>query len=227
MVSRIPLFGLKHKTDVIRRTAADDGAGGVDDTGTEIVLYTDRKCRITTLDPNDEQMRDFGFRARQHRKVILVYSPKIQRNDEFLRLKWGIPPNVGTFEGAPDNAAPVYLVTHPAPGTETLTWDVALSRWQNSAATMRMEFTGGVWQFDDDINTLTVSQADLTSADQNPWPHHAWPWFGTVSAPATYSVVKAASSIDYKVVWHKHQYDDFVRKHHTSVVIELEDADTA
>jgi len=218
--SRVPLFGLPHRVTVIRRVPGDDGAGGLDDEGSEDVLYTSKKCRITTVEPDDEELRGFGYNAQQHRRVIMPYSPSIHRKNEFLRIPFGVPPNVYSGDLAPDGSASEYTVTHPT-GSEVLTWDKFLAKWQNLATTMRMEFVGGAWTFEDEINVLTTIVADLTDSTHNPWIHHSWPWnpsgsYGITQGPAT----------DHRIIWHKHQYDETGGVHHTSVVIELEDEDT-
>lgn len=218
--SRIPLFGLIHRVDVVKRVMVDDGAGGVSDTGTPLVLYDGIKCRITTIQPDDEEMQGYGYNAQQHRKIIFPYSPKVSRQDCYVQIPWGIPPNIVSPDTAPDGTASSYSMTHPT-GVETLTWDG--SKWANGADTMTLEWSAPQWVFTDSINTFTQSiEYAWAGEDVNPWGNTNWIW----NPASSYSVSLAVSDLSYRILWHKHQSDEQGGVHHTSAVIELQDIDT-
>ena len=217
--SSIPLFGLPHKCNVVRRKFADDGAGGVSDDATPVTLYTNRKCRISALDPDDEELKGMGFDAQRHRKVVMVYSPKIIRKDEFVKVPWDVPPNVAPPEGLADGFAPSYVIVTPA-GSKTLVWSVANDRYQDSADEYRVEWTGAVWRFSDTIAPLTHDFTGFTET-QNIFKR---PWDTEVGA--SYGVTRAtADAMDFRIVWHTHQIDETGGVHHTSLIVELEDDD--
>lgn len=219
--SRVPLFGLPHFVDIVRHTLVDDGAGGVSDTGTPVVLYSNKMCRITTIRPDDEEMQGYGFNTGQYRKIILPYAPKCSRDDVFVNIGWGTPPNVTPVDGTPDGSARSYAMTHPT-GVETLTWNSANSQWQNGAETMTMKWVTDLWRFTDNINSYSKDvQTTWLGEDNNPWGSPSWPW----NPPTTYSLSVTPSDVSYKVVWYKHQYDESGAMHHTSLVIELSDED--
>lgn len=218
--SGIPLFGLPHKCDVVRRTATDDGAGGVTDSGTPVTLYTGRKCRITTLDPDDEELKGYGFNTLQNRKVLMVYSQSIQRDQEFLRIPWGTPPNVATLEGAFDGQPPQAVISTPG-GNKTLTWDG--SQWINDLSGYTLIWSTDHWEFTDAVAPDSLSLPVTLLETHNPFRFGD----GWESINANYTVVSfGADPVDYKIVWHKHQIDNVGGTHHTSLVIELEDEDT-
>lgn len=217
MVSRITLFGLNNQVDVIRRIATDDGAGGISSTASEVTVYSNKDCRITTIEPDDEMMKGYGYNAQQHRRAILPYLPQIQRDNDFLRVPFGVPPNLSTTLGIPDGASPVYTLTHPT-GSVEMTWDSANTRWVDSGVTITLTFLTDTWTFNDTVNTQT--DALIFAEDLNPWIHASFPW--NSGTPDGYAIV-TNSPIDYRVIWHKHQFDDFGQPHHTSVVIELEE----
>lgn len=218
MVSRVTLFGLHGQVDVIRRIATDDGAGGLSDTELEVTVYSEKLCRVTTIEPDDDMMKGFGFSSQQHRRAILPYLPQIQRDNDYLRIPFGMEPNLSTEFGIPDGAAPTYTLTYPSTTAE-LVWD-GTDQWISGVSPSFQNTTGTTWVFTDTDNSLVVN-VDVP-VGVNPWTHAGLPWNNP--SVSGYSIV-ANSPIDYRVIWHKHQFDDFSQAHHTSVVIELEDSD--
>lgn len=79
-LSPIPLFGLPHKADIFRHVDADDGFGGIDSTETPVLELV--RCRIASMTDKDEQ-EGFGNVTGRHWKVVMKYSPTIQRSDIF------------------------------------------------------------------------------------------------------------------------------------------------
>jgi len=221
--SRIPIFGLPHKCDVIRRTAGDDGAGGITDEGTPITLYAKRRCRVSSLDEDDDELKGMGFRSPKHRKVVMIYSPQIVRNGEFVMVPWGVPPNVGVGAGAPAGSAPIYTLTHTG-GDVTMNWDLATTRWVDESGDFTMTWDGSNWVFDDQVNGHNQTFDDpATTRTQNPWKNPAAFW---VLGLNDYELAVGVADIPYRIVWHMHRIDDVGGTHHTSLVIELEDEDT-
>ena len=90
MVNRsgIPLIGLVHKVDIIRKEDADDGAGGIIPNGAESSVYAKRHARITAMSDVDAA-QVFGQASGETWKVLIEYSPDVQRQD-FLRLASGV-----------------------------------------------------------------------------------------------------------------------------------------
>ena len=82
--SKIPLYGMVHKVNIVRRADSDDGYGGVLAEGTITNIYKNRKCRISTMTDEDEQTL-YGNASGQHWRVVMEYSPDIERSD-FLSL---------------------------------------------------------------------------------------------------------------------------------------------
>jgi hypothetical protein len=217
--SRVPIFGLPHKVDIIRKVAADDGAGGLDpDGGTPVVLYSNQKSRVTTLNSGDlEKLASHGFSAANHRKVISRYCPKVQRND-FVQIPWGVPPNVVSPAGTADGMAPQVTINTPT-GVATLIWSDSDSKYESGVYSVL--WTGVVWRFQDTDAPVTHDFTGFTQ-DQNIFKRD---WRTEVGA--SYSVVtETDSDQDYRIVWYQHQIDDFGHSHHTSLVIELESPDT-
>jgi len=83
--SRIPLFGLPHRLDVVRRADVDDGAGGViPDSSEETDIYIKRRARVASMTDEDEQ-KLFGNASGERWRVVMIYSPNVARSD-FIRL---------------------------------------------------------------------------------------------------------------------------------------------
>jgi len=78
--SRIPLRGLPHLFNVVRRADSDDGAGGVISGGTSTTIYADAKGRVTTLGGEDEQ-KIFGNFSGKRWSFTLEYSEDIEKSD--------------------------------------------------------------------------------------------------------------------------------------------------
>ena len=79
-MSQYPIFGLKHKINVIRKSDSDDGAGGVIPGGSSKYIYTKVAARITTMKGDDEQ-RMFGNASGQRWRLLIQHTPNIQRSD--------------------------------------------------------------------------------------------------------------------------------------------------
>jgi len=221
--SKIPILGLVHKCDVVRHIFVDDGAGGVVDTGIPLTLYASRRCRISTLDPNDVELKGYGFDARRHRKVVMIYSPKIQGDSEFIKVPQNVPFNSDTPGTAPDGTGESYTLVHLL-GTVTLTWDESLEGWANSGGTIIIAWDSGNarWKFTDILNSFTWNDDSGISRQQNVIRAAVAPWVD--GEDYVLSLVEVERF--YRIVWHSHQIDDVGAVHHTSIVIELEQEDT-
>jgi hypothetical protein len=86
--SGIPLVGLAHKLDIVRKADSDDGAGGIIPDGVETEIYAKRKSRITAMSDIDAQ-EVFGQVSGETWNILLEYSPNVQRQD-FIRLASGV-----------------------------------------------------------------------------------------------------------------------------------------
>ncbi len=81
----IPLIGLVHRVDIINYKEEDDGAGGLAlDTDNPVNVYLKRRARVTVMSDEDER-EGFGEASGRHWRVIIKYSPNIERS-HFLRL---------------------------------------------------------------------------------------------------------------------------------------------
>ena len=89
--SGIPMLGLVHKVDIVRKADSDDGAGGIIPNGAESAIYSKRLMRITAMSDIDAA-QVFGQASGETWKVVAEYSPDIQRQD-FLRLASGVTQN--------------------------------------------------------------------------------------------------------------------------------------
>jgi hypothetical protein len=219
MGSRIPIFGLIHKLNVVRKTDADDGAGNIVPEGAENILYSSWPARVTNLEGDKDEQKGHGFDSAKNRMVIMKHAPKVQRND-FIRLPWGVPPNNVTPMGLADGTPPIGIVTTPGATFPviTFTWDEALSIWNDDqGGSVTLQNTGGFWHFQNSEDALDLTLGAV--ATTNPFGHYLW------GEQAGYSINQASSTKDYRVVWENTKIDDFGRMHHTSLVIELEDED--
>lgn len=86
--SGIPIIGLVHQVDIVRKADADDGAGGIIPNGAETTVYSKRDSRITAMSDVDAATM-FGQASGETWKVLIEYSPDVQRQD-FLRLAAGV-----------------------------------------------------------------------------------------------------------------------------------------
>jgi hypothetical protein len=86
--SGIPLVGLVHKVDIVRKADSDDGAGGIIPNGAESTVYAKRLARITAMSDIDAANM-FGQASGETWNVLIELSPDIQRQD-FLRLASGV-----------------------------------------------------------------------------------------------------------------------------------------
>lgn len=216
--SRIPLIGLIHKADFIHKSASDDGAGGIDNEGDEIVVYSRRKCRITVLADDEDELKNHGFTNEHNRKVILPYSPKLRRT-MFLRAFWGTPPNVFQPMDLPDGFPPESVISTPA-GPITLAWSPSLELYQDSLMNYQLEFTAGAWQLRDAIESVTEIFPAYIQATHNIFKYD---WSLTTSDYSVQSI--GGPSRDYQIVWLMHQQDDIGGTHHTSLIIQLQAED--
>ena len=86
--SSIPLIGLVHKVDIVRKSDADDGAGGIIPNGATSTIYTGRLSRISAMSDVDAANM-FGQASGETWNVLLEHSANVQRQD-FLRLDSGV-----------------------------------------------------------------------------------------------------------------------------------------
>jgi hypothetical protein len=201
----------------VRRSLVDDGAGGIEES-TPIVLYASRKCRVSALNPDDIKLESQGFEPHRHKKVVMVYSPKVERMD-VLQIPWGVPPNVIPPVELGDKFAPSYVIELPSTTQVTLTWDG--TKYVSNDGNFIVIWSSSVWTFQKlSSPTLSVTFPGFTIS-QNIFKR---PW--DVEVGAGYRVVRATAPLkDYRIVWTKHQIDTIGRYHHTSLLIELQKAD--
>ena len=86
--SGIPLIGLAHKLDIVRKADSDDGAGGIIPGGAETEIYAKRLARITAMSDVDAS-QVFGQASGETWNILLEYSPDVQRQD-YIRLASGV-----------------------------------------------------------------------------------------------------------------------------------------
>jgi len=215
--SRIPLFGLPHRVSIVRFKMQDDGAGGVEASDTPVVLYSNIRGRVTTLEFDVDKQVGPGFRAGQFWRVIIPYSPKVLKTD-MVRLPWGVPPNVESPEQLWDGFSPKVVISTPD-GEKTLSWDGL--KYVDSENKYSVFWSGSVWRFNDTVASLT-HDFEGYSENQNIFKR---PWNTEVGED--YAVLSlTGDSQDFRIVWMKHQYDEFGAYHHTSLIVELEDGNT-
>ena len=216
MFSRIALFGLPHEVDIVRKADGDDGAGGTIP-GVETSVYASRKCRITTLDAEDEQQM-FGEATGLKWKILLEYSPNLQRSD-FIKVPFGTFPNQHAPLGTGDGWPWTLNITTPG-GAKVLEWSVDNSRFQDSAEEYTLHWNGTAWEFNDTIAPLTHT---FTGHLQE---HTIFKLDWTSEVGAGYSVDSyTGTTRSYRVLFEKDQLDHEGGHHHTSAVMEYEDVD--
>jgi len=216
--SPIPILGLAHRADVIRKADADDGAGGVIPGGAETTIYSDRKCRITNMDGEDQQ-KLFGNSSEHRWLVMFEFSPNIGKSD-FVRVPWGTFPNLQAPAGAGDQFPHSAVISTPA-GDVTINWSVANGRYEDSTGDYYLEFSeGSGWAFFDNVEGQAFTLESYVAETHNPF----LPDWLALPFVEDYSVVSTGGPVqDFRVTWRKDQIDDAGRWHHTSVVMELED----
>lgn len=225
MNSRIPIFGLVNAADVIRKKETDDGFGGVA-LGAIKVIYSQRKCRITTMSDEDEY-KGYGMATGLRWKVLMELSKNVQRSD-FIRCPWGTFPNIEGAGGLEDGFPPQVVIDTPD-GNKTLVWfadpisgvarysDLNASNEPNDAYIVF--WNGTAWVFTDTGAYLTVpftveQHHNLFNLD----------WADLVGAG--YEVLSQTGvTKDYRIVYVKHQIDDFGKEHHTTIVMTSEEED--
>jgi hypothetical protein len=214
--SRVPLFGLPHKCDVVRQGQADDGAGGVEEGDLSPSVYTGRSCRFSLLTAEEEQ-QGFGNASGHKWRVVMESSLSIQEHDR-LRVVWGRYPNTGSPLGAGDGFPPQVVLATPA-GSQTLDWDVDNQKYGD--ATYSVTWTGSVWQFVDSVAPLTH---DFTAEKH----HNIFNLDWSTVVGASYAVTsQTGSSQDFRVLKGPPSFVDHQGgTHHTTVICELQDVDT-
>jgi hypothetical protein len=152
----------------------------------------------------------------------MEYAPKVQRND-FVRLPWGVPPNIVTPLNLADGTPPSAYIALPGVTytSVTFTW-VDSVFWEDDAGGSIALFPNGEatpkWEFLNQEDSVSLILGAV--ATTNPFAHYLW------GEQSGYSVDQTVNTVDYRIVWYKHQSDDQGGQHHTSMVIELEDGDT-
>ena len=86
--SIVPIIGLVHKIDIVRKSDADDGAGGIIPNGATTTIYSKRLSRLTAMSDVDAAAM-FGQASGETWNVLLEYSADVQRQD-FIRLASGV-----------------------------------------------------------------------------------------------------------------------------------------
>jgi hypothetical protein len=219
MGSRIGLFGLPHKVDVIRKAEADDGYGGIS-LGVVTTLYSDKRCRVSGILQTGEGQQGFGFDSAKVTQVLMEYAPKIIEND-FIRVPWGTLPNTETPAALADGTPPIAVITTPGVSipTITFTWNPSTGVWDDDvSAQASLTNNGGSWRFQNSEDSLDLTLGPV--ATSNPFAHSLW------GSQTGYSIDQITSTKDYRITWFRHQIDDTGGDHHTSLLIELEDVDT-
>lgn len=211
--SRHPIFGLVHRANVLRYADADDGYGGVTQ-GVVTTIYSNRKCRITLMTDEDEQ-KGFGNVSGKKWDVILEYSPNIVTSD-FLQVSWGAPCNVTP---PVDGTLPYYGRVMTPDNIKTLTSDGnSPPTYADATGDYTVTWGGAAWSFEDADEVHTIALAG--AATDNPFTL-SWPDAG--DSDGYWLRDYGWGPKLFRVLWVKHQIDEFGSNHHTSVKMELED----
>lgn len=217
-MSGIPITGLAHSVSVVRRRDADDGHGGIVP-GTADTIYEALQCRVATLTGEDE-LAFFGFASGQRWQVLSRYAPKIRRSD-FIRIPWGMFPNIESEVAVGNGLAPTATITVPA-GSVTINWDRENSRYVDSGEEYILRWDSGIERvtFEDGVeSTILTFPATLLQS------HNVFA-FDWSSLNSDYAVASTSGdSKDYRILWLKHQVDDKGGAHHTSIYMELSEGD--
>lgn len=211
-MSRIPLWGLPHSVDVIRKTPSDDTAGGIVPEGTEVTVYSGQSCRISMLQENKDILEGFGIDSGKAWRIVMAYSPKVQRTD-FIRIPWDTIPNVMAPVGLPDGtpASATVSTGNPIDATILFTWDGSV--WTDDAtSTVVLSIIAGLWHFSNSEDSLSF---DVCDEDFNPWYSAAW-----AEEASAYAITFPDATLDYRIVWMKQHIDDVGGTHHTSLIFE-------
>ncbi len=221
MASRIPLIGLVHYVNVVRRRDADDGAGGVVPEGAETAVLTDWQCRVTTLALDSEDEATLAGQGNEKLyKIIGVPAPQI-RDGDFIQVPWGTPPNMRVPTGLAAGWPLSFTVTGPFAGEKTLTWNDDTERYESTDVKYIFSWTGALWRFrdvDEDENY------DFTGYEFTD-PLMEAPWASILGDESWEITSLVGDDQEFRVLWCKHQIDDSGEHHHTALMIELEDAE--
>lgn len=218
-ISRIPNLPFPHLIDVIRQGDGDDGSGGIIPQDRSPLVYENRRCRIALMSGEDQQ-EGFGNVSDERWKVVVEFSPNI-RDSDFIRVSFGRYPNISGPLGLPDLFPPTVSISTPG-GVKILNWNETDQRYQTGDELYLVYWNATEWTFRD----LSQSEPFVHDFEYFERHHNLFlaDWAELVGEE--YSVVsRTGPSRTYRIVLIDNQKDDIGDYHHTSVVMELEDAD--
>jgi len=219
MRSRIPNLPFPHEVDVIRMVEGDDGDGGIGLSDAPTPVISGWNCRITIMSDEDEQ-EGFGNVTGRRWKVIGDWAPNIERSD-FLRVPWGTFPNIEGAGGLSAGVPPrITLLRDGVPQTD-LEWDYTAQEYVNGGD-QSISWDGSNWVLTDTLNGDSFTWPDTIEEHHN---FLNYPEAAVSDGGATYELTGTGDSQDYRVTYTKPQIDDLGDDHHTSLAIELEEAD--
>lgn len=205
-----PIYGLIHSVDIVRGTEAFDIRGsGIE--LSEISVYTSRKCRISRYNKAKDTTLPEGLDSEKVWQCLLQYSPNTL-NSDFVKVSWGVGPNVAGPLSSGDGWPTTFVIDTPA-GEKTLTWDSSLSKYKDFTGVYSLTYTS-LWTFADSSESFTYPFTGYTKNNKIfllDWADLLEDYTITsYTAPAQY----------YSIVNVRHQQDHVGNYHHTSFIME-------
>lgn len=210
--SRIRPLNLRHPLQIIRKVDRIE-KGRILKECEEIILYPKVMGRVSELrffSENWETPQMQGLDAARVRRFILGFTSiptRILRND-FVRIPWGVPPNVYAPPEIPMGFGPHIWINTPV-GIQLLKWNAQILGYISDD----QEFI--VTPTDSGFTLYYDGAEDQVSGTI---PCAIWPEgfrFLRFTGPP----------VDYRILMYKNQLDDFSRYSYTTVQAELDESD--
>lgn len=210
LISPYPAPGFVHIVDIVRKKIKQN-MGRVSQTHCDdVVLYNNVASRVGTLrkiDENRESGKPFGQYSANERVVSMRASFPLNKMavGDFIRIPWGIRPNLFVPSLAPNTLAPEIWINTPD-GDVKLSWNG--TKYVNGAISIS-ENESGDWCLIHATLTHCFSGSNITCQQ----------------FPNGYTFLKLTGPpIDYRIIGMDVQEDDMGRIHHYSAFIEFDDS---
>jgi hypothetical protein len=207
----------------ISRFPEENVAGVTRRSTTEVVVYENLPGRVASLRnlvENKDANTDFGEASAKFRlfKLAPIFLPAKIMAGDFVKVVWGVKPNLFLPLTAPDWASP-YLCINTPEGPDTLAWKSfggGVYGWEGIEYSIKN--SGDSWVlWTNGISGSPIYEFEGSAFDRS---FTCLPW------PEGFSFVKRSGrSVFYRIVKLDHQVDDLDGYHHTSLECEFEDKD--
>lgn len=213
-VSRIPIPGMIHPLGISRFQDQDVG-GRIKKECQEIVIYEripGRSDNLRNLSENADSTQAYGEIAAKIRRFKLapIFFPGKIKQGDFIKVVWGVKPNLMVPDDAPNWGSPALCIDTPY-GEDLLHW---INGSYNSES-HTIAFDGDNWVLTGPSLSHTFTSADAFDKS-----------ILCLEFPENYSLIKRTGpSVFYKITRFDHQVDDLGDYHHTYVECEIQDKD--